>query len=93
MHRYNIITAHVIVCLSSFSRFLIPELLLLHQMTTVASKRQPMATVARGIIQSEGVRGLWTGFAPRLARVAPASAVMLSCYEFFRSNRIFVADQ
>lgn len=55
-------------------------------------QRQPMVAVARDIVLREGFRGFWTGFAPRLVRVAPASAVMLSCYEFFRGKHIFALD-
>ena len=38
--------------------------------------------VVREIIQSHGVKGLWTGLAPRLLKVAPACAIMISSYEY-----------
>ena len=38
--------------------------------------------VAREIIQSHGIKGLWTGLAPRLLKVAPACAIMISSYEY-----------
>ena len=42
--------------------------------------RQTFATVVR----QEGLRGLWTGAAPRVARVAPACGIMLGTYELMK---------
>ena len=40
-----------------------------------------MWAIMRRIIQEEGIRGLYTGIIPRISRVAPACAIMLSSYE------------
>jgi len=40
--------------------------------------------VAREIFESNGVRGFWTGLTPRIIKVAPACAIMISSYEFFK---------
>jgi hypothetical protein len=51
--------------------------------------RESLGDVAVRIYAEQGLRGFWTGLVPRVARVAPASAVMLSSFEFFRKKRIF----
>ena len=38
--------------------------------------------IAKEIISSEGVKGLFAGLIPRLIKVAPACAIMISSYEF-----------
>jgi len=35
----------------------------------------------RHMIQTEGVRSLYAGLTPRLAKIAPACGIMISCYE------------
>ncbi len=37
---------------------------------------------ARAIVRSHGVAGLFAGLAPRLLKVAPACAIMISTYEY-----------
>lgn len=41
--------------------------------------------IAREIVNAEGVRGLFRGTGPRVAKVAPACAIMMSTFETFRS--------
>ncbi|KAL3806692.1 hypothetical protein ACHAXA_001158 [Cyclostephanos tholiformis] len=41
----------------------------------------------RQIIQREGITGLWRGNLTRMMKVAPACAIMISCYEF--GKRVF----
>ncbi|CAG7836079.1 unnamed protein product [Allacma fusca] len=38
--------------------------------------------VIRRIVTSQGVKGLFTGIVPRVVKVAPACAIMISSYEF-----------
>jgi solute carrier family 25, member 39/40 len=40
-----------------------------------------MLTMARGIVEEEGVAGLWRGNIARMMKVAPACAIMISSYE------------
>ncbi|KAF8465564.1 mitochondrial carrier domain-containing protein [Kalaharituber pfeilii] len=40
-----------------------------------------MPSLLYGIFKAEGVRGLWRGCVPRLLKVAPACAIMISSYE------------
>ncbi|KAF8455994.1 mitochondrial carrier domain-containing protein [Terfezia claveryi] len=40
-----------------------------------------MPSLLHGIWKEEGVRGLWRGCAPRMMKVAPACAIMISSYE------------
>lgn len=46
------------------------------------------------IYQKQGVRGLFSGLVPRMAKVMPACAIMISTYEYakkvFRSRRLVV---
>ena len=44
--------------------------------------RMTNSKVVQEIIQSHGIKGLWTGLAPRLLKVAPACAIMISSYEY-----------
>jgi len=39
-------------------------------------------TIAKELIREQGVRGLFAGIIPRLLKVAPACAIMISSYEF-----------
>ncbi|KAL9185621.1 hypothetical protein ACHAXT_003398 [Thalassiosira profunda] len=44
-------------------------------------------THMRQILQQEGLPGLWKGNVTRMVKVAPACAIMISCYEF--GKRVF----
>ena len=46
--------------------------------------------IMRSIVAKEGLQGLFTGLIPRLAKVAPACAIMISSYE--AGKRYFAAD-
>ncbi|PXF49295.1 Solute carrier family 25 member 40 [Gracilariopsis chorda] len=41
--------------------------------------------IARQILETDGLRGLFRGAGPRVAKLAPASAIMMGSYEFFRN--------
>lgn len=41
--------------------------------------------IGRRILRDEGVRGLFRGAGPRVGKVAPACAIMMGSFEFFRS--------
>ncbi|KAJ3286206.1 hypothetical protein HDU79_006646 [Rhizoclosmatium sp. JEL0117] len=44
-------------------------------------KRMNMVGVMQSIVAKDGVKGLYVGLSPRIARVAPACAIMISSYE------------
>ncbi|KAJ2901490.1 Carrier protein, mitochondrial [Coemansia aciculifera] len=44
-----------------------------------------LARVVRHIVATEGVRGLYAGLAPRLMKIAPSCAIMVSAYELGKS--------
>ena len=48
---------------------------------TEASHSRSISSVMRQIVLSRGVAGLFAGLAPRVAKVAPACAIMISSYE------------
>lgn len=48
---------------------------------TESSTTDGMVKVLRGIYQKEGLSGLWRGCVPRMLKVAPACAIMISSYE------------
>lgn len=41
--------------------------------------------VAKEIVRSQGVKGLFTGLTPRILKVAPACAIMISSYEYCKA--------
>jgi len=45
----------------------------------------PMRSLFIKIYKEEGISGFMKGAVPRAARVAPACAIMISCYEFLKS--------
>ncbi|GMR43885.1 hypothetical protein PMAYCL1PPCAC_14080, partial [Pristionchus mayeri] len=47
-------------------------------------RKEKMVTVMRRIVGKHGVTGLWSGIVPRVAKVAPACAIMIGSYEFFK---------
>jgi solute carrier family 25, member 39/40 len=42
---------------------------------------QSAMQIARGILENEGLRGLWRGNTARMLKVAPAAAIMISTYD------------
>jgi len=40
--------------------------------------------IVRDILKEQGVRGLYSGLTPRILKVAPACAIMISSYEYFK---------
>ena len=49
----------------------------------VVPRAQPMGTLGtmKQIVETEGISGLWRGNQTRMIKVAPACAIMISCYE------------
>ena len=39
------------------------------------------AGLVRHIIQTEGMKALFAGLTPRVAKIAPACGIMIACYE------------
>ncbi|KAK8064811.1 hypothetical protein PG994_007449 [Apiospora phragmitis] len=52
-----------------------------------APEEQSMLRLLRHIIATEGVSGLWRGWFPRVLKVAPSCAIMISSYEV--GKRVF----
>jgi len=50
----------------------------------VSLEREPTAAIVRDIYRHYGLRGFFAGITPRVAKVAPACAIMISTYEFFK---------
>lgn len=48
----------------------------------VKKKQTSMAQTMRNIMKTSGVRGFFAGLTPRLFKVAPACAIMISSYEY-----------
>ncbi|KAF8357995.1 hypothetical protein PRIPAC_92990 [Pristionchus pacificus] len=47
-------------------------------------RNEKMLTVMRRIVSKHGLLGLWSGIVPRVAKVAPACAIMIGSYEYFK---------
>lgn len=60
-----------------------------NQEAASASKELKQSLTIRNVVQSitreEGMRGLFRGLLPRVAKVAPSCAIMISSYEFFKT--------
>nr|XP_046159291.1 solute carrier family 25 member 40-like [Oncorhynchus gorbuscha] len=52
------------------------------QAMNLSSKATSTLSVMTKIVAENGVGGLFVGFLPRVIKVAPACAIMISCYEF-----------
>ncbi|GFN76002.1 gata Zinc finger domain-containing protein 1 [Plakobranchus ocellatus] len=52
----------------------------------IGNKKETTATwkIIRNIYKNEGLKALFTGLFPRLVKVAPSCAIMISTYEFFK---------
>ena len=44
-----------------------------------------MWEIAKNIVKEEGLKGLSKGLVPRVAKVAPSCAIMISSYEFCKN--------
>ncbi|KAK7999896.1 mitochondrial carrier domain-containing protein [Apiospora arundinis] len=53
----------------------------------LAPEEQSMLRLLRHIIATEGISGLWKGWFPRVLKVAPSCAIMISSYEV--GKRVF----
>ena len=49
--------------------------------TAKAAEESSMPKIIYGIYEKEGLRGLWRGCVPRLLKISPACAIMISSYE------------
>lgn len=47
---------------------------------------QSVLATARSIVQRNGFSGLWAGVMPRLMRIAPSSAMVITTYEFLKQQ-------
>ena len=50
--------------------------------SSLSGRSRSNLTIAKELIREQGVRGLFAGIIPRLLKVAPACAIMISSYEF-----------
>jgi len=50
--------------------------------SSLSGRSRSNITIAKELIREQGVRGLFAGIIPRLLKVAPACAIMISSYEF-----------
>ncbi len=48
-------------------------------------KSLKMWEIAKNIVKEEGLKGLTKGMVPRVAKVAPSCAIMISSYEFCKT--------
>jgi solute carrier family 25, member 33/36 len=52
------------------------------QSKALSASHTGMLSIARGIAQTDGVRGFWKGIGPMLVGVVPARAVYFATYDF-----------
>jgi len=50
--------------------------------SSLTGRSRTNLTIAKELINEQGVKGLFSGLIPRLLKVAPACAIMISSYEF-----------
>lgn len=50
--------------------------------SNISNNAMKSVAIVKEIIHSEGVKGLFSGLVPRLIKVAPACAIMISSYEY-----------
>ncbi|PVU85271.1 hypothetical protein BB559_007115, partial [Furculomyces boomerangus] len=48
-------------------------------------KDAKVITILKNIVETEGLKGFYTGLTPRLMKIAPACAIMITSYEFGKS--------
>jgi len=62
------------------------------RMSMLTGRSRSNMTIARELVAEQGAKGLFAGLIPRLLKVAPACAIMISSYEFckdfFRTQNI-----
>jgi len=55
-------------------------------MEVKAGRSQGNIAIAKELIREQGFRSLFSGLTPRLLKVAPACAIMISSYEWSKSQ-------
>ena len=58
----------------------------LHENGLNRKERLKSIVIARDILSNHGVKGLFAGLIPRLVKIIPASAIMISSYEFCKRH-------
>jgi len=61
------------------------DLIKTRRQVNIETKRSTLQILVN-LIKTEGFRKLWTGCVPRIAKVAPSCAIMLSTYEFSKTR-------
>jgi solute carrier family 25 protein 39/40 len=55
-----------------------------HIQVNLGTRRLSLLEVVRDVVSEHGISGLYTGLVPRIAKIAPACAIMISTYESFK---------
>jgi len=55
------------------------------RVSSLSGRSRGNMTIAKELVREQGYKGLFTGLIPRLLKVAPACAIMISSYEFFKA--------
>jgi len=55
------------------------------RVSSLSGRSRGNMTIAKELVREQGYKGLFTGLIPRLLKVAPACAIMISSYEFCKA--------